>query len=402
MWRARARHREGDNGARERVVGAAHGARDGPWRAGGRRDVRGCVFPVFPSRTERNLAGRVTGRADARPPTRRPPFRPSAAVHARPTTASFVRIHATRARPRPRARPRVVVVTSRLDRARRTPPHPPSPLSSPFVSSSFVECRNPYDYHDPPCKHNTSLWTALSPHPANCAHCVANARFRRVPRGWRGVDCGVCASAAACPEKILPSGRRVKPVGCTSSCLVPTREETAEPSPFGAGWDDGKVFSCACGGDARTDPFCDYQKDTTFLFHMTADANGDGDGDGNGGSGSGSKEPPLRMRVKEYGGIPNMDREGVGDWKYRYAFAPVWDANFTGCEWQVTSCPDPLPSAETCAVYTCPAGRVACPPEDLPRCPGRNALGCGRGPKTARAATGNTRVTRWSPRRIRA
>ena len=124
-------------------------------------------------------------------------------------------------------------------------------------------------------------------------------------------------------------------------------------------------------------------KDTTFLFHMTADANGDGDGDGDGGSGSGSKEPPLRMRVKEYGGIPNMDREGVGDWKYRYAFAPVWDANFTGCEWQVTSCPDPLPSAETCAVYTCPAGRVACPPEDLPRCPGRNALGCGRGPENS-------------------
>ena len=212
---------------------------------------------------------------------------------------------------------------------------------------------------------------------------MANDGSDACPEGWRGVDCGVCASAAACPEKILPSGRRVKPVGCTSSCLVPTREETAEPSPFGAGWDDGKVFSCACGGDARTDPFCDYQKDTTFLFHMTADANGDGDGDGDGGSGSGSKEPPLRMRVKEYGGIPNMDREGVGDWKYRYAFAPVWDANFTGCEWQVTSCPDPLPSAETCAVYTCPAGRVACPPEDLPRCPGRNALGCGRGPENS-------------------
>ena len=34
-------------------------------------------------------------------------------------------------------------------------------------------------------------------------------------------------------------------------------------------------------------------------------------------------------------------------------------------------------------MYACPAGRVACPPEDLPRCPGRNALGCGRGPENS-------------------
>ena len=44
-------------------------------------------------------------------------------------------------------------------------------------------------------------------------------------------------------------------------------EETTKPAAL-AGWEDGKVFSCTCGGDAHTDPFCKYQADTTFLFHM--------------------------------------------------------------------------------------------------------------------------------------
>ena len=44
-------------------------------------------------------------------------------------------------------------------------------------------------------------------------------------------------------------------------------EETTKPAAV-PGWEDGKVFSCTCGGDAHTDPFCKYQADTTFLFHM--------------------------------------------------------------------------------------------------------------------------------------
>ena len=208
MWRARARHREGDNGTREGVVGAAHRARDGPWRAGGRRDVRGCVFPVFPSRTERNLAGRVTGRADARAPTRRPlsdPPPPSTLDPLLPPSSESTPPALDRARARSRARASSSSRRVSIARA-RTPPHPPSPLSSPFVSSSFVECRNPYDYHDPPCKHNTSLWTALSPHPANCAHCVANDGSDACPEGWRGVDCGVCALRRRVPRKNPPLG----------------------------------------------------------------------------------------------------------------------------------------------------------------------------------------------------
>ena len=34
------------------------------------------------------------------------------------------------------------------------------------------------------------------------------------------------------------------------------------------------------------------------------------------------------MHVKDYGGIPDMGADQP-DWKYKFAFAPAWDANFT-------------------------------------------------------------------------
>jgi ABC-type multidrug transport system ATPase subunit len=206
------------------------------------------------------------------------------------------------------------------------------------------------------------------------------------------VDCGACVSSASCPDKITPDGKRLKPKGCTSNCLVPTREETTLASPHGAGWENGKVFSCACGGDARTDPFCAYQQDTTFLFHVTAAEDDDRSrsrsrtrtrlfgGASPSSSGSAAAPANLNMHVREYGGIPDTGRPDVPDWKYRYAYAPVWDANFTGCRWRVSECLEPLPASEDCVIYECPGGEVACPPTDVPECPGRNALGCGDGP----------------------
>ena len=152
---------------------------------------------------------------------------------------------------------------------------------------------------------------------------------------------------------------------------MPTAEETSRPSPFGGDWEDGKVFSCRCGGDARTDPYCQLQKDTTFLFHVT-------DGERKTFLG-GDDAPRVHMHVKEYAGIPNQG-EAALPWNYEYAFAPVWDANFTQCAWRVSSCLEPLPADEDCAIYECAAGEVACPPADLPKCPGRNAFGCGLGP----------------------
>jgi len=96
-----------------------------------------------------------------------------------------------------------------------------------------------------------------------------------------------------------------------------------------------------------------------------------------GGVGGGGSNDLLTMHVKEYGGIPNEARVDVPPWRYDYAFTPVWDANFTGCTWKVSNCLDPLPASDDCVIYDCPTGRVACPPDDVPKCPGRWALGCG-------------------------
>lgn len=104
--------------------------------------------------------------------------------------------------------------------------HLRSPAPSPSVSLA-AECKNPYDYLDPPCKHNASLFTDLSPHPANCAHCVASdqgSNATACPVGWHGIDCSACAARESCPDKRLPDGTTLRAKGCTSACLVPTPE----------------------------------------------------------------------------------------------------------------------------------------------------------------------------------
>ena len=137
------------------------------------------------------------------------------------------------------------------------------------------------------------------------------------------------------------------------------------------------MFSCACGGDAATDPYCRLQKDTSFLVHVRAASN-DG-GDANSGTKTTTEDVkalPLTIHMREYGGVPNLNYSGDPR-KYDYASAAVWDANFTRCTWKVTQCLDPVPSTETCVVYDCPAGATRCPPPDVAPCPGRNILGCG-------------------------
>ena len=137
------------------------------------------------------------------------------------------------------------------------------------------------------------------------------------------------------------------------------------------------MFSCACGGDAATDPYCRLQKDTSFLVHVRAASN-DG-GDANSGTKTTTEDVkalPLTIHMREYGGVPNLNYSGDPR-KYDYASAAVWDANFTRCTWKVTQCLDPVPSMETCVVYDCPAGATRCPPPDVAPCPGRNILGCG-------------------------
>ena len=232
-----------------------------------------------------------------------------------------------------------------------------------------------------------------SPHPANCAHCVADAPgAESCPAGWTGIDCGACASRDVCPDKTAADGRVIKAKGCTNACLVPTEEELTTPPPVD-GWEAGKAFSCRCGGDARTDPFCAYQLDTSFHFHVTREEDAEARSSSRAGDVARGEAPvplgsnvasaadgTLRIHVREYAGIPDTDYRP--EWKYAYAFAPVWDANFTGCTWKISECMDPLPASRDCVIYECPAGVVACPPDDVPECPGRNLMGCGAGPNS--------------------
>ena len=55
-----------------------------------------------------------------------------------------------------------------------------------------------------------------------------------------------------------------------------------------------------------------------------------GAGGGGGAGASGGSGEGLTLHVKDYGGIPDMGAaEHQPEWKYEYAFAPAWDANFT-------------------------------------------------------------------------
>ena len=85
----------------------------------------------------------------------------------------------------------------------------------------------------------------------------------------------------------------------------------------------------------------------------------------------------YKIEVVEYAGMPRQDQNLDVPDKYKYAAPAVWDGNFTQCSLTITSCIDPLPATETCAVYDCSAGVVSCPPTWVEPCPGRNAFGCG-------------------------
>ena len=223
------------------------------------------------------------------------------------------------------------------------------------------------------------------------------------PAGWTGIDCGACASRDVCPDKTAADGRVIKAKGCTNACLVPTEEELTTPPPVG-GWEAGKAFSCRCGGDAHTDPFCAYQPDTSFHFHITreeADARSSSrvGGDVDWGeapvplvSGAAADGGTLRIHVKmrRHPDIAAPDRP---QWKYAYAFAPVWDASFTGCTWKISECMDPLPAPGIASSTSVPGGGGVSA-ERSSRVPGQNLMDAGR-VRAAPRGTGGTRATRW-------
>jgi len=311
------------------------------------------------------------------------------------------------------------------------------------------QCFNAMRDFDPPCKFQTILYSVNSSHPENCAHCVAergnfggsaDTRFRnrisgsglsarafageddegesddeedKCPLGWSGVDCSVCDVSNSCPS-IVVNGKKRNPIGCTKDCFLPTTEELSIPRRTKnldadqnrlvpeASFEAGKVFSCQCGGDAKTDPYCMFQKDQSFLFHVVA-ASGmkereeeelkvgvsssfeeaarigmrasDSIRSGTNSNGDNSRE--VEINVRAYGGMPTQDNGNYPEWKYKFASAAVWDANFTKCTYSVEKCRAPYPSDHTCVLYDCTAGKTACPPSDVEKCPGRTAMKCG-------------------------
>ena len=96
---------------------------------------------------------------------------------------------------------------------------------------------------------------------------------------------------------------------------------------------------------------------------------------GTNSNGDNSRE--VEINVRAYGGMPTQDNGNYPEWKYKFASAAVWDANFTKCTYSVEKCRAPYPSDHTCVLYDCTAGKSACPPSDVEKCPGRTAMKCG-------------------------
>ena len=310
------------------------------------------------------------------------------------------------------------------------------------------QCSRAFVSNDPACKFQTTYFSVNSSHPENCAHCVERNIGRglfhgskenrakaeaeayeyyeadvgddddddkddwgeRCPVGWSGVDCSVCDLVNACPS-IVVDGRERDAVGCTSECFLPTFEELNVPRRTmdleidknrfvpEATYEAGKVFSCSCGGDAKTDPYCSFQKDLSFLFHilapLTTTTTSSDDSNNNGSvfikeNVESSKKlktttkqtttttnREVEITVRAYGGMPTQDNADYPEWKYKYASAAVWDANFTKCTYSVQKCRAPYPEDHTCVAYDCTAGKTACPPSDVEKCPGRSAMKCG-------------------------
>ncbi len=76
-----------------------------------------------------------------------------------------------------------------------SPRSPSLPSPSNIVRSLAPACANAFDYGDPKCLSNSTLYLGTGePGDLSCAHCVCED-------GWGGVDCGRCLDVSVCPGK---------------------------------------------------------------------------------------------------------------------------------------------------------------------------------------------------------
>lgn len=172
--------------------------------------------------------------------------------------------------------------------------------------------------------------------PTSCAYCDCPSA------GWGGVSCEVCRDVSVCEPRQDGSGELVAATGCTTASLVPTEEEL----------DAGKSISCTCGGDDATEQLCQLLPETRILVTLGRDS---------------ALRDMQQAALRLYAGMPS---QVVAPNYTQYAYPAYWSANFTSCAWVEKPCLDPLPATQRCLFFLCSNGTVACPPPEIPPCPG--------------------------------
>ncbi|CAM9554685.1 unnamed protein product, partial [Ectocarpus sp. 13 AM-2016] len=205
-------------------------------------------------------------------------------------------------------------------------------------------CTNAYDYGDPTCLGNSTLYWGTGNHTdLSCAHCVCED-------GWSGVDCGRCLDVSVCPSSTI-DGQAAAATNCSANTLLLTEEEARSEA--------GKIFSCSCGGgeDGWTDFLCDQQPDTWIQWAVT---------------GGGTEEDPAFVVLEEFAGIhARTEEKWPGQYKYHYP--KIFDGSAGPCKVYRDKC-FPIGGTDVgerdCVNFECGDTEGLCPPDEYPMCDG--------------------------------
>ena len=208
------------------------------------------------------------------------------------------------------------------------------------------------------------------------AHCHS---FAHHTPGHSSLCAAVCTTVDICPAKELPDGTQQQPAACASDNMMPTTYEIAH----------GKTFSCMCGGlagDASTEWACKQQPLTYWVFSMLPQNDSNASVAANGphtlphnsiqsssgaefgsdsfgrfltaASAAAAHDTKVDFHVVERGGTMSID---LNPHDFQYAYAGVWEGNFTGCTFSTGACTRPM-QGDDCFVATCEGAGVVCPP----------------------------------------
>ncbi|KAL0042544.1 hypothetical protein WJX79_003095 [Trebouxia sp. C0005] len=86
------------------------------------------------------------------------------------------------------------------------------------------------------------------------------------------------------------------------------------------------------------------------------------------------QDTKVDFHVVERGGTMSID---LNPHDFQYAYAGVWEGNFTGCTFSTGACTRPM-QGDDCFVATCEGAGVVCPPPYVKKCPGWTPTSCGK------------------------